>query len=88
MEVHSTLSGNHAIASYARFGLMVVLSFVAMYVLMYAMVNTLATAIQNYRAPRTIPLSGRLVSGRASVRAEVRPGAGRFSTPRAAARLI
>ena len=48
MEKHSTLSGSHAMSSYARFGIMVVLSFVAMYVLMYAMVNTLSNAIPNY----------------------------------------
>ena len=48
MENHSTLSGNHAITSYARFGLMIGLSFLAMYVLMYAMVNTLSNAIPNY----------------------------------------
>ena len=47
MEDHSTLSSNHAIASYARFGLMVGLSFLAMYVLMYAMVNTFYNAIPN-----------------------------------------
>ena len=47
MEKHSTLPGNHAIASYARFGLMVVISFLAMYVLMYAMVNTLSNAVPN-----------------------------------------
>ena len=47
MEKHATLPGNHAIASYARFGLMVVMSFLAMYVLMYAMVNTLSNAIPN-----------------------------------------
>ena len=48
MEKHSTLSGSHAMSSYARFGIMVVLSFVAMYALMYAMVNTLSNAIPNY----------------------------------------
>ena len=48
MEKHSTLSGSHAMSSYARFGIMIVLSFVAMYALMYAMVNTLSNAIPNY----------------------------------------
>ena len=48
MEDHSTLSSNHAITSYARFGLKVRLSFLAMYILMYAMVNTFSNAIPNY----------------------------------------
>ena len=43
---------------------------------------------RDFRASRTIPLSATAATGRASVRAEVRPGAGRFSIPRAAARLI
>ena len=48
MEDHSKMAHDQGMSPYARFALMIGLSFLAMYVLMYAMVNTLPNAIPNY----------------------------------------
>ena len=48
MEDHSKMAHAQGMSPYARFALMIGLSFLAMYVLMYAMVNTLPNAIPNY----------------------------------------
>ena len=48
MEDHSKMAHAKSMSPYARFALMIGLSFLAMYVLMNAMVNTLPNAIPNY----------------------------------------
>ena len=48
MEDPSKMAHAKSMSPYARFALMIGLSFLAMYVLMYAMVNTLPNAIPNY----------------------------------------
>lgn len=52
---HSSKAGNSHISSghagmhhYRRFGIMILLSFIAMYILMYAMVDTLGNALPNF----------------------------------------